>query len=791
MIKRIALVFGILIALLIAALVLISLLFNPNDYKDKIAELARDATGRELRIIDDMRLSLFPWIGVEFGRVELANAAGFDARPFARFTAAKVKVRLLPLFQRRIEIDTVTLHGFELALETAADGRTNWDDLAARGAAQNGTNEPPAPPASGGEAALALPAALSIGGLDVRDGALHWRDDAAGTQADITGLRLTSDRIETGKPIDLELGFDLHGARPAIDGRLELALRLDADLTQQSVRAQNLRLDARLAGADLPLGKIEMKLQGDAEADLQAQRLRAGDLKLEATLTGADLPLDKLELKLQADAAADLVGQIYQLDKLRLTAALNGAKLPGKRIAVDYQGRVAADLGKQTAELPDFALAAQGVTLRGTLRATRLLEAPTIAGHLEIEAFNPRELLKTLAVDAPETADASVLTRAAMGLDLEADGERAAVTALKLQLDDSTLTGTASVRDFAAPALAFDLALDGIDLDRYLPPPRAEPVAATPAAAAPAAAQLPLDTLRALDIDGHLRAGRLRVSGLSLADLRATVRARDGLIALAPLGASLYGGHYAGNIRLDARGATPAFSFNESLTGIQAGPLLKDLLDNETFSGTADFALEATASGDTEAALLGSLNGTARFRLRDGAVKGFNAAQLIREAKAKFEGRPAPSPSANQTDFSDLGATLRFDSGIARNDDLQANSPYLRVSGKGEAKLLERQLDYRLRVKLVGSEIGQGGESAGDLKGIEIPIRISGAFAAPSVALDGAVISEALKQKAKAAVQQAVDANKDKVQEKLEQKKQEIKKDTEQKLKNKLKELLQ
>ncbi|MCC6208501.1 MAG: AsmA family protein [Gammaproteobacteria bacterium] len=749
MIKRIAIVFGILIALLITALALIPLLFNPNDYKDKIADLARESTGRELRIIDDMRLSLFPWIGVELGRVELANAAGFDAQPFARFTAAKVKVKLLPLFQRRVEIDTVTLHGFELSLETAADGRTNWDDLATRGSAQQGSDKQPPPPSNGGEAALALPAALSIGGLDMRDGALHWRDNANGTQLDITGLRLTSDRIETDKPVDLELAFDLHGARPAVNGRFELAVRLDADLTQQRVRAQNLRLDARLNGADLPFGKIELVLQGDAEADLP--------------------------------------GQSYRIDPLRLNIALDDAKLPGGRLALDLQGRLAADLGKQTAELPDFVLAAQGITLRGTLRATRLLDAPAIAGNLEAESFSPRELLKGLAIDAPETADASVLTRAALGFDLEAGGDRAAIKALKLQLDDSTLSGTASVRDFAAPALAFDLALDRIDLDRYLPPPRDEPVAATPAAAVPAAAQLPLDTLRGLDIDGRLSAGQLRVSGLTLADLRATVRAKDGLIAFAPLGASLYGGRYAGNIRLDARGATPAFAFNESLSGIQAEPLLKDLLDNETFSGTADFALEATASGDTENALLRSLNGMARFKLRNGAVKGFNAAQMIREAKAKFEGRPAPPPSTNQTDFSEFVATLHFDDGIARNDDLQANSPYLRVGGKGEANLIKQELDYRLRVKLVGTEIGQGGDPAGNLRGIEIPIRISGAFAAPAVALDSAAISDALKQKAKAAVKEAVDANKGK----LEQKKQELKKDTEEKLKNKLKELLQ
>ncbi|MCC6302109.1 MAG: AsmA family protein [Gammaproteobacteria bacterium] len=830
MIKRIAIVFAILVALLAAALVLITLLFDPNDYKDKISGLARDATGRELTIIDDMKLSLFPWIGVEFGRVEFANAAGFSAQPFARIAAAKVKVKLLPLLQRRVEVDTVTLHGFELSLETAADGRTNWDDLAARGAAEDDASEQPAPPSNGGEAARALPAALSIGGLDVRDGALHWRDDAAGTRLDVTGLRLASDRIEAGKPVDLELAFDLRGAQPALDGHVELATRLDADLARQRLRAENLQLSATLAGADLPLSTLALKLQGDVEADLAGQtyrldklrlttdlsgaqpaidghielaarldadlaqqRVQAEGLQLDAVLSGADLPAEKVELKLRGDAAADLAAQAYRLDKLHLTAGLSGEALPGKRLALDFQGRAAADLDKQTAELPDFVLAAQGVTLRGTLRATHLLETPLATGHLEADAFNPRELLKALAVDAPETADAAVLTRAAFGFDFEAAGDRAAVKALKLQLDDSALTGTASVRDFAAPALAFDLALDRIDLDRYLPPSKEEPVVATPAAAAPAALELPLDTLRALDIDGRLKAGQLRVSGLSLAELLATVRAKDGLIALAPLGARLYGGRYAGNIRLDARGAAPAFSFNESLSGIQAQPLLKDLLDNETFSGTADFALEATAGGDTEEALLRSLNGTARFKLRDGAVKGFNTAQMIREAKAKFEGRPAPAAADNQTDFSELGATLRFDGGIARNDDLQASSPYLRVGGKGQADLIKQELDYRLRVKLVGTEIGQGGGQAGELRGVEIPIRITGPFTAPSVALDGSVVRDVLSQKAKAAVKEVIDANQDKIdkiQEKVEQKKQELRQDTEEKLKNKLKGLL-
>jgi AsmA protein len=751
MIKRIAIAFAIVVALLLTALVLITLLFNPNDYKDKIASLAREATGRELAIIDDMKLSLFPWIGVEFGRVEFANAAGFGPQPFARIAAAKVKVRLLPLLQRRIEVDTVILNGLEVSLETAADGRTNWDDLAARGAKEDGAGTEPAPPPEE-TAALALPAALTIGGLDVRDGALHWRDAVAGIRLDIGALRLASDRIEAGKPVDLQLAFDLRGTQPPVAGRLELSTRLTADLAQQRLRAENLRLHTALAGEDMPVGA--------------------------------------LELKLQADAVADLAGEVYRLEKLRLGAEVSGEQLPGGRLNLDLQGSASADLGKQTAELPDFVLSAQGVTLRGTLHATRLLEAPLAAGHLEADAFNPRELLQALGQPAPQTADASALRQAAFAFDFEAASDRATVTALKMQLDDSTLTGAAAVRDFAAPALAFDLALDRIDLDRYLPPSQDEPAAATPAAAAPAALQLPLDTLRALDLDGRLSAGQLRVSGLSLADLRAQVRARDGLIALAPLSANLYGGRYAGNIRLDARGAVPVFSLKESLSGIQAAPLLKDLLDNETFSGTADFALEATASGDTETALLRSLHGTARFSLRDGAVKGFNTAQMIREAKAKLEGRPPPPAATNQTDLSELGGTLRFDSGIARNDDLHASSPYLRIGGKGQADLIRQELDYRLRVKLVGTEIGQGGEQAGNLKGVEIPIRISGAFAAPSVALDSAVIRDVVKQKAKAAVKEAVDANRGKIEEKAEQKQQELKRKVEEQVKDKLKDLL-
>jgi AsmA protein len=41
-----------------------------------------------------------------------------------------------------------------------------------------------------------------------------------------------------------------------------------------------------------------------------------------------------------------------------------------------------------------------------------------------------------------------------------------------LDLDESKLAFSTSVKDFPKPDVTFNLAMDTIDLDRYMPPPR-------------------------------------------------------------------------------------------------------------------------------------------------------------------------------------------------------------------------------------------------------------------------------------------------------------------------------
>ena len=125
--------------------------------------------------------------------------------------------------------------------------------------------------------------------------------------------------------------------------------------------------------------------------------------------------------------------------------------------------------------------------------------------------------------------------------------------------------------------------MDNIDADRYLPPATAANAKlATPAAVAGAgAAELPLETLRALDVDGTLAIGKLKIAKLQVNDIKVGVNANAGVIRANPLAAQLYGGSYRGDITLDARGKAVQIAMNESLNNIEIGPLPQDLLQKD------------------------------------------------------------------------------------------------------------------------------------------------------------------------------------------------------------------
>ncbi len=338
-------------------------------------------------------------------------------------------------------------------------------------------------------------------------------------------------------------------------------------------------------------------------------------------------------------------------------------------------------------------------------------------------------------------------------------GRQRADFALKTRLDDSQMDLKLLVERFSPLALNFTLAIDQLNVDRYLPPKKAGAGGSATAKAetAGAEAKINLAALKGLDLKGAIKIGRLQAHKLKLSGLDVQIEVAGGRLQVAPLRASLYGGSLDGALAVNA--ASNQFSLRQNLRGIDISPLLKDLADKDILEGHGNVSLDVTTRGDTVSALKRGLAGQAALDLRDGAIKGINVAKLLRSAKNLLGGKQAVSgttDTAEKTDFSGLTASFNIDGGVARNNDLSLKSPVVRLAGEGNIDIGHDRIDYLAKVSVDDSLTGPGSELA-QLKGISVPLRLRGPYSqiAYTLELDKLLVEVAksqLKEKAKEAL---------------------------------------
>jgi AsmA protein len=298
LLKLIGALVAILAVLVVVAAIVLPLVIDPNDYKEEIAAEVARQTGRTLNIEGDMSLSVFPWLGLDIGPAQLSNAAGFDDPYMARMETVQVRVKLLPLLRKQLEVDTVRLNGLQLNLARDKDGRTNWADLA--GEQPAGERKKTADTAAGGDKAGAGLAGLAIGGIEVADARLTWDDRTTATRYEITDLAFTTGAIEPDRAFDLDLDFRVSAAQPAIEGRFHLKgnVLLAAGLRSVDVTAASFDVDA--TGAGVPGEHVSLSLSSDLFVDLDAQTLSLPNLvletlglKIDGTVTGTAIMADE------------------------------------------------------------------------------------------------------------------------------------------------------------------------------------------------------------------------------------------------------------------------------------------------------------------------------------------------------------------------------------------------------------------------------------------------------------------------------------------------------------------
>ncbi len=116
---------GILVILLLAA-VIIPFLIPSSVYKSAIENQLTSRFGRQVTIAGDVYVSPLPILKVHTENVQIDNPDGFTSSHFAQMESLAVRVKLLPLISRKVEISTFELVEPRISLEKLADGKVNW-----------------------------------------------------------------------------------------------------------------------------------------------------------------------------------------------------------------------------------------------------------------------------------------------------------------------------------------------------------------------------------------------------------------------------------------------------------------------------------------------------------------------------------------------------------------------------------------------------------------------------------------------------------------------------------------
>ena len=443
-----------------------------------------------------------------------------------------------------------------------------------------------------------------------------------------------------------------------------------------------------------------------------------------------------------------VVGAVSSRHQLRL-AAVNVSGLlarPGDARPAHWgmsAPTMELDLYLHTLAVQEFHVGYSNAHLTGKLLATKSLDQWGATGSLTLAPFDLREFApRRMAL--PRTRDPRVFAQLSATSDFSVGPGGLRLDPLKLQLDDTHVTGHIAV--VGEPrTLQIELAADQIDLDRYRgeegsAEAEAQPKAGTVAAAGDSEAAA--DTAKPLDADGAISIGSAHVASMDFTPVHLTFAARDGVLRVFPVRALIDGGRYSGDITVDRRGAIPAVAVDEHFIGIDMKRLLAKGAYPGRLSGHGNLDLKATAQGAGLAPLLQSMNGHFDADLTEGAIEGVDVGYELARAKALINHEPAPArENTRRTTFDAFKVSAEIVNGVATSKDLLISSEAMRVTGQGSTNLSSKAIDVQLLASILKSPTATLAD---------IPLKISGTYADPTVKADvNAAVKGELKQKLK------------------------------------------
>lgn len=503
--------------------------------------------------------------------------------------------------------------------------------------------------------------------------------------------------------------------------------------------------------AEFDVANISVSNANVSYADAQSGSSYAiNNLSFESGRIAAGVPID-LTAEFDFDSSpGELGGHLAIRGTSSMSDGAAQVTLSGLNISGNLRGLVAeptefnfdsreinVDTEAQSVNLGEMDLMVLGLSMSADVAPFSYAGTPQPTAKLSVAQFSLKELLGVLDIAPPLTADPDALQSVSFSANAAVGETAIALSAMTLELDQSTMTGNLSVPLTETGALQFDLGVDSIALDGYMAPADDSAVSADEDAGD---VEIPVDLIRTLNANGSFKIAHAFLSGMEFENLELGLNSSGGRLRLHPLAADFYDGSYSGDVRIDASGDVPSVSANENISGVNLASLAAAMFDVQNISGTINGGFALGGSGQTLSAIRKDLDGTMSIEFVDGAWEGTDVWHQLRSARAMFRQEPAPEATLPaRTEFSTVTATGVVTDGIFSNDDFFAELPFLQLTGGGMVDLNSTEVDYAMEVRVLDRPEFMAGatqEEMADFTETIVPLKITGLLSAPSVRPD-------------------------------------------------------
>ena len=383
--KKLLIFIAVPVFVVVAAILALVLLVNPNQFKPLIVEQAQKHTGLELVIEGDISWQLFPSIGFELGQTELRNPEGFTQPNLFKVDTVGVDVSVTPLFSNQLEIGNITLDGAEFYLETLKDSRKNIDALTQASAPQE--SEPAADASSESTPAPQEQSAtdasgwtINLAGVTVSNALFEMDDKQAGSFTKLydVSLNLSEFAVDTWTTATFAASGENNQQKFSANGSAEF--KLAEGFASYALR--NIDLNAKFND---PATSIESAKIGLNTFEFD----KVNQLTYAVIGNAAGLDLD---LKGGGELTVDSAISKVTLNKLTLDSTFKGDTLPQSPMKVDMLSDLSFDLNKSHLSFVLEKLQANAIALDGKADVT-LSEIPKVRFSLHSPNIDLDEFL--------------------------------------------------------------------------------------------------------------------------------------------------------------------------------------------------------------------------------------------------------------------------------------------------------------------------------------------------------------------------------------------------------------